>query len=107
MNNLEYEFRARVWLWHGKDADSREQVGGWHFVSVGQRVGERISDEYPWPRRGFGSIRVKVTVGKTKWETSIFPDKKHGFVLPLKKEVREREKIGEGDEVVVGLEIEV
>ena len=45
-------------------------------------------------KRGWGSVRVKVTLGKTKWDTSIFPDKKSGtYLLPIKAEVRIKEHV--------------
>src|ERR1041385_9292372 len=47
--------------------------------------------------RGWGSIHVEATVGKTTWRTSIFPAKERGsYVLPLKAEVRTAEGIAEG-----------
>lgn len=51
-------------------------------------------------RRGWGSVRVEATIGTTTWTTSVFPDAKTGsFLLPIKKEVRNAEGIGEGDRV--------
>lgn len=45
-------------------------------------------------KRGWGSLQVKVTVGKTSWDTSIFPDSKRGaYLLPIKSEVRKKEDI--------------
>ena len=49
-------------------------------------------------KRGFGSIPVTATLGKTKWKTSIFPDKQSDtYVLPLKASVRRAERIDAGD----------
>ncbi|MBP9762590.1 DUF1905 domain-containing protein [Patescibacteria group bacterium] len=40
---------------------------------------------------------VLVTVGKTMWETSIFPDKKsQSYLLPMKLEVRKRRGLWTG-----------
>lgn len=64
-------------------------------MTIDEKTAKRIRDEYPWPRRGFGSIPVKVAVGQTRWKTSIFPDKE-AFGLPPKEAVREREKITAG-----------
>jgi hypothetical protein len=51
-------------------------------------------------RRGFGSVRVTVTVGASSWQTSIFPDTKTGaYLLPVKKAVRMAEHLHAGDEV--------
>jgi hypothetical protein len=49
---------------------------------------------------------VTASTGKTKWNTSVFPEKKSGsFVLPIKMEVRKAEKISAGKTIQVHLEI--
>ena len=59
-------------------------------------------------RRGWGAVRVLVTVGNTSWETSIFPDSKRGaYLLPVKADVRKKEKFTAGDKVTVKLKINV
>ncbi len=53
-------------------------------------------------RRGFGSVRVEVTVGETTWRTSLFPDSTvASYVLPVKRAVREAERLAIGDPVHV------
>jgi len=89
--------RAKVWIYKGNSP--------WHFVTIEKTVASEIKKQYMWPRRGFGSIPVNVTIGKTKWKTSIFPDKNKTFVLPLKKEVRLSEDIKVGDNVKFSLEV--
>lgn len=50
--------------------------------------------------KGFGSIKVEVCVGSTRWNTSIFPDtKSKSYLLPVKKMVRSAEHINEGQAV--------
>lgn len=91
-----YEFTARLWLWEG-DAP-------WHFVTVPRDVSDDIDARAAEAGPGFGSVRVEVTIGGTTWATSVFPDKKQqSFVLPIKKEVRQREGVGAGDVVRVRL----
>src|SRR5262249_10621903 len=81
-------------LWRSPGAD------GWHFVSLPAGISADISDITAGTRRGFGSVRVTVTVGATSWRTSIFPDSKTGaYLLPVKKEVRLAEHLEAGDEV--------
>jgi len=66
----------------------------------------RIKSLQDGKRRGWGSVRVKATIGKTSWNTSIFPDRKSdSFVLPVKADVRTKEEIGDGD--TVGLRLDV
>lgn len=93
-------FEATLWLWEGDAA--------WHFVTVP----EQLSDAIEWrvasngQERGFGSVRVEVTVGTTTWRTSLFPDTGRGaYVLPVKKEVRVREGLEVGSVVRVDLHL--
>lgn len=77
----------------------------WYFAPLPAEVSADIR-EVPRPGRGFGSVPVTVTVGSSRWRTSIFPDSARGvYVLPMKKTVREREGISEGDTVRARLEI--
>ncbi|MEW1833342.1 DUF1905 domain-containing protein [Microbacterium sp. NPDC079995] len=77
----------------------------WYFVPLSSEASEDIRD-VPRPGRGFGSVPVQVTVGSSSWRTSIFPDAARGvYVLPLKRSVREREGISEGDTVKARLDV--
>lgn len=80
-----YKLKAQVWLYPG--------MAAWHFLTLPKKESDQIK-ALNGPRRGWGSVRVKVTLGKTTWKTSIFPDKKAGaYLLPLRAEVRKKEKI--------------
>ena len=79
---------------------------GWHFVGVTKKFGKEIKENFGKNCRGFGSLRVMVTVGKTSWQTSIFPDKASGtYVLPIKAFVRKRENIEAGDRLTYQLKL--
>lgn len=94
---MQFTFSTPLWRWQGDAA--------WHFVSLPEEVADEIEDA-PLDRRGFDSLRVEATVGDTTWRTSIFPDSSRGtFLLPMKKQVREREDLAEGDPVEVRLVI--
>lgn len=81
-------------------------MAAWFFAYVDKKQAQIIKKKHQSKKRGFGSIRVKVTLGKTKWETSIFPDKHSGsYVLPLKSAVRRAEGVDAGDTVSFVLEI--
>ncbi|HET9427335.1 MAG TPA: DUF1905 domain-containing protein [Allosphingosinicella sp.] len=56
-------------------------------------------------RRGFGSVKVEVTVGDSLWSTSVFPQKTGGWFLPVKKAVCRAEGLQAGDEVAVQLRL--
>lgn len=69
-------------------------MGAWRFLHVNKQASDEIKLTYGKHAAGFGSIRVEVTVGKTIWKTSIFPDKKSGtYLLPTKASVRKAERI--------------
>jgi hypothetical protein len=89
---------AKLWLWN-------EGKGSWHFVTVDKDSSDIIKDAWMWPRKGFGSVPVKVTIGKTSWKTSVFPQKDGTFVLPIKKSVRDAEKLAVGDTTKIFLEV--
>jgi len=97
MKSSLFTIKSMVWLYPGKAA--------WHFATIQKEVAVDIVASYPWPRRGFGSIPVNVTIGKSTWKTSIFPEKSGTFLLPLKKLVREVEGIVEKDEIDIKLEV--
>jgi hypothetical protein len=96
--NYQYQFTAQVWQYPGK--------AGWFFVSVPQDISLNIDKNFADWKRGWGSLKVNVEIGKTKWLTSIFPDKKSGeYLLPIKKLVREKELLKRKTSVVVNLGI--
>ena len=93
-----YVFDAELWLYEGDAA--------WHFVTVPVDVSEEITQRTAGARRGFGSVRVRVTTGSTTWTTSVFPDSKRGaYVLPVKQGVRKSERLAAGDTARVQLEL--
>ena len=93
-----FEIETPLWRYPGAD--------GWHFVSLPAEVSAEITEMTAGARRGFGSVRVDVTVGATSWRTSIFPDSKTGtYLLPVKKAVRVAEQLEAGDEVRAQLRV--
>ena len=93
-------FEAELWIWDARRADS------WTFVSLPAEVSDEIRELAGGRRRGFGSLRVWLTVGGSRWKTSIFPDSgRHGFVLPVKRAIREEQGLDVGDIVSVTIEL--
>ncbi|MFJ9363754.1 DUF1905 domain-containing protein [Nocardia sp. NPDC101769] len=93
-----YAFTAELWEW--------EAQASWHFVSLPESVADEIEERFGHTAAGFGSVKVKVVVGGSRWSTSIFPDGKRGtYVLPVKKAVRVAEGLSAGDPVEVELQI--
>lgn len=96
---MRYDFTAKLWRHSGAAA--------WHFVTLPVDLSAQIRAIAGGLLNAFGSLRVTVTIGKTSWKTSLFADaKRNAFVLPVKAEVRRKERIGDGDEVVIALDIE-
>ena len=92
----EFSFTATVW--------EHEGTGSWHFVSLPDDEADDIEQMFGGNARGFGSLRVDVTIGTTSWQTSIFPDaKRRTYVLPVKKSVRSAEGLIAGSAAVVSL----
>jgi hypothetical protein len=91
-----FSFTAEVWEHDG--------AGSWHFLSVPEHAADDIEEMTGDRARGFGSVRVEVTIGGTRWSTSLFPDRKRGtYVLPLKQAVRRAEGLAAGDVTRVDL----
>ncbi len=93
-------FNAELWIWDSRRTDS------WTFVSLPVEASEQIRDLTGGSRRGFGSVRVRVSIGSSTWTTSIFPDSTRGcYVLPVKRAVRRAEALDSGDVVAVTVEV--
>ncbi len=90
-----FTFSAELWEWEGKAA--------WFFVTLPIELSAEIR-EVPRMPRGFGSVRVSVTIGGSTWQTSIFPDSKaKSYILPVKKAIR----VAEGIEVHESVEVHI
>jgi hypothetical protein len=84
-----FSFEAEVWEHDGPAA--------WFFLSLPEAIADEVEDMAGHRAAGFGSLRVEVTIGRTRWRTSIFPDTKRAtYVLPVKKAVRVAEGLDAG-----------
>lgn len=92
-------FEAELWEWDARRTEC------WTFVTLPADASEEIRDLATGPPRGFGSLRVQVTVGSSKWKTSIFPGQAGRFVLPIKRAIRNAEGLDTGDVATVSLEL--
>jgi hypothetical protein len=92
------DFEAELWLWAARRTDS------WTFVSLPAEASAEIRDRAGGLRRGFGSLRVRATVGRTTWTTSIFPGSE-AYVLPVKRAIRKAETLDVGDVATITLEL--
>lgn len=96
-----FSFSTQLWL--------TQHENPWVFLTVPDEISDEIVDlidSMDRPRRGFGSVKVDVTIGATDWSTSLFPDTKAGaYVMPVKKAVRDAERVDDGDTVDVVLRL--
>jgi hypothetical protein len=95
-DDLELEFEGELWYWRGPSP--------FHFVTVSGDASIALRAVSADVSYGWGMIPVRARLGRTEWNTSLFP-KDGGYVLPLKDAVRSAEGLAEGDEVAVRLVI--
>ena len=82
------------------------EEGSAHFMSVPVELSGEIKVHALMMRRGFGSVRVEVTLDDVTWRTSVFPSKSSGgYFLPVKIDVVRKTGVAAGDQVTVELEL--
>lgn len=96
---MHFSFDAELWRWQARQSEL------WTFVSVPAEASADIREVVDGMTGGFGSVRVDVRVGGSRWRTSIFPDSGGSFALPIKKAVRVAESLELGDLVPVEIEL--
>lgn len=95
---MTYRFSAPLWRWKGESP--------WHFVTLPFDQADEIDERTAHVQRGFGSVKVKVTVGGSTWSTSLFPaTSEESYILPVKAAVRKAEGLVEGGMVDVTIEL--
>lgn len=102
---------------YGSDGYISAMIGNETSVLIGNSISRMTGCEYviyaglsEHQKRYLGrhnfDVIVVVTLGKTSWKTSIFPDKHSGsYLLPLKALVRKKEGIFSGDKVSFSIQI--
>lgn len=98
MDDFEIKFKANLWIYEGPTP--------WYMITVPLKESSEIKKMFGHLHRGWGSIPVSVQIGGSIWKTSIFWEKKGTYILPIKKQVRVKEKITNGDVLEISLLIE-
>ncbi|MFZ2887029.1 MAG: DUF1905 domain-containing protein [Minisyncoccia bacterium] len=105
-----FTITGKVWRWQSPNGP---QEGGWYFVYVNEKISRQIKDYARNEKKaGFQFVRVKATLGKTSWTTSLFPTSAKGgsasggkasgpYLLAIKADIRKKEGIDEGDAVKI------
>jgi hypothetical protein len=94
--SLEVEFSGELYHWRGP--------APYHFVRVPEGVADGIREIASAVSYGWGVIPVRVRIGATQWDTSLFP-KDGGYIVPIKDRVRHGEELILGDTVTLELAI--
>jgi hypothetical protein len=94
----DYTVESRLWRYKGAAA--------WYFVNLPSAQSAEIKARFGTTARGWGSIRVRVRIGNTEWNTSLFPDKKSGtYLFAVKADVRKAERLSDGDAVTAQISV--
>ena len=93
---MNIDFNGKIFLWRGP--------APWFFVTMPAKQSRELKAISSFVTYGWGVIPVRVRLGKTEWQTSLFP-KDGRCLVPIKDRVRKAENIGEGDHVTVRLEV--
>lgn len=93
---MNIELTGEIWFWKGP--------APWYFVTVPAEQSSAIKAISKIVTYGWGVIPVQVQLGKSTWQTSLFP-KDGRYLVPIKTSVRKAENLAEGDTVTVRLEI--
>jgi len=91
-DDLDIEFDGELWYWRGP--------APFHFITVPEGPSEAlraISSEVTY---GWGMIPVRARIGRTQWDTALFP-KDGRYVVPIKDAVRAAEHLSDGDVAVI------
>ena len=90
------EFNGKIIFWKGP--------APWFFVTVPAKQSRELKAISGLVTYGWGGIPVYVRIGKTEFQTSLFP-KDDRYLVPIKVSVRKVENLEKGDKVTVWLEV--
>lgn len=90
------EFSGKIFTWRGPSP--------FYFVTIPAERSRDIKAISGMVTYGWGVIPVHVRIGKTEFQTSLFP-KDGRYLVPIKAIVRKAENLEEGDTVSLRLEI--
>ena len=83
---ISYSFSAWLWQHAGQS--------GWFFVSLPLDLAAEIRGNLKWLEEGWGRLKATASIGLSQWDTAIwFDTKQDTYLLPLKAEIRRKEKI--------------
>ncbi len=90
------EFKGKIFQWRGP--------APYLFVAVPENESANIKAVSKLVTYGWGVVPVVVKIGKIEWKTSLFP-KDGRYLVPIKMAVQKAEKLNEGDDIKLRLEL--
>jgi hypothetical protein len=81
---MHLEFGGPIWFWKGP--------APWYFVTVPGEGSDDLEATATSVSYGWAMIPVSAQIGKTEWETSLWPNDER-YIVPLKADVREAEAL--------------
>jgi hypothetical protein len=86
-SKIKYDFSEKPW--------QHSSPTGWHFISLPKEMAKEIRTALKTEEEGWGRLKAIAKIGNTEWKTAIwFDTKKDTYLLPLKAEIRKKERIG-------------
>lgn len=83
---IKYVFSGSIWQHSSPD--------GWYFVSLPEELSGEIRENLKWMEEGWGRLKAIAKIGETHWETAIwFDTKRNTYLLPIKSDIRKKEKL--------------
>jgi len=92
------EFSGKIIYWRGP--------APFFFVPIPHKESEDIKAISNVVSYGWGVIPVQVKIGKTEWDTSLFP-KDGVYLVPIKAAIRKAESLNQDDIVALQLSIAI
>lgn len=89
-------FSAQLFEWRGP--------APYYWLVLPEEICEYVRAEASRVTYGWGVVPVCVRIGTTDWETSLLP-RDGGYLLPVKKMVRQQERINLGGVVAVAMRV--
>lgn len=102
-----FKFKSKVIVWNAGNQAKGDDSGNWRFARLPENISTKIKEMQKGQlRRGWGAVYANAKVGKSEWQTSVFPDRHSAtYILPLKKQIRYEENLYDGKEFTFSIEI--
>jgi hypothetical protein len=83
---LGYRFSGMLWTHPSPNA--------WHFISLPTELSNEIRRLLKSEEQGWGRLQISARIDETQWTTAIWFDTKlDTYILPVKSEIRKKEKL--------------